>query len=270
MIYTDEIAEFVRLLGFVGILAEGWDPLMNGKSSNYLYYAKKTTLEPKIQKIAEKNCISKRKLPKIRVLLKNYKLSDDVAFRFSDRTWNEYPLTAEKFVEWILKSPGNTINLFVDYETFGEHQWESTGIFKFLEDLPLQFKKLNIGFKTPIETINSYRPAFEFSSEKPLSWADESRDLSAWMGNKLQKTAMKNLYELEYKIYNLKKPDKKSVLLEFWRRLQTSDHFYYMSTKYWNDGDVHKYFSPYDSPYDAYINFMNVLNELVEKIEKEA
>jgi alpha-amylase len=271
LIYNDEIANFIRLMGFKGIVAEGWDKYMDWKSPNYVYNANKVENHPEDVKIAEKEKITDRRMPKIKLLTKNYKLSDDIAFRFSNKDWAGYPLTAEKFGDWVEESPGNTINLFIDYETFGEHQWEDTGIFKFLEQLPAEMAKRDIGFMTPSETIKVYRTNGEISVPELTSWADESRDLSAWTGNAIQDASLGAIYELEGKILELTKGknnrEDKDLLLEWWRRMLTSDHFYYMCTKYWSDGDVHKYFSPYDSPYDAYINYMNCFNELILKLE---
>lgn len=271
LIYNDEIANFIRLLGFKGIVAEGWDKYMEWRSPNYVYNAAKFENHPEDTKIADKEKITARRMPKIKLLTKNYKLSDDIAFRFSNKGWAGYPLTVEKFADWVEESPGNTINLFIDYETFGEHQWEDTGIFKFLEKLPAEMEKRGITFLTPSETIKLYPTHGDISVPHLTSWADESRDLSAWTGNAIQDASLNAIYELEGKIIELTKGknfrEEKDLLLESWRRMLTSDHFYYMCTKYWSDGDVHKYFSPYDSPYDAYINYMNAFNELIIRID---
>jgi alpha-amylase len=197
----------------------------------------------------------------MKVLLKNYKLSDDIAFRFSNRHWNQWPLTAEKFASWVNAVNGNgyVVNLFMDYETFGEHQWEQTGIFHFLERLPQEiFAYPNIDFKTPGEAADAYDASGVFDVPWIISWADIERDLSAWLGNPMQNNAVAELYNLEPAI--LAAGDEN--IINDWRKLQTSDHFYYMCTKYFADGDIHKYFNPYDSPYDSYINFMNVLDNL--------
>jgi len=201
---------------------------------------------------------------KIKLLLKNYKLSDDIAFRFSNRDWVEWPLTAEKFAAWISAIQGQTINLFMDYETIGEHQWKETGIFDFLKCLPFELLKYShIEFKTPSEVADMNAVA-TLDIPNTISWADMERDLSAWTGNKMQQSALQELYKLESAIK--KSSDKK--LLEDWRKLQTSDHFYYMCVKYFSDGDVHKYFNPYDTPYESYIAFMNILNDLAIRIKK--
>ncbi|NQY67938.1 MAG: alpha-amylase, partial [Flavobacteriales bacterium] len=204
---------------------------------------------------------------RIKCLLKNYRLSDDIAFRFSDKGWAEYPLTADKFARWTHEVAGNgeVINLFMDYETFGEHQWESTGIFKFLHHLPEEIlRHPDFSFKTPSEVLSSYDSKGEYNAHELTSWADTERDLSAWRSNSMQHNALNILYDLEYTILLLN--DKK--ILDQWSKLQTSDHFYYMCTKYWADGDVHKYFSPYESPYEAYIYFMNVISNLENEVNK--
>ena len=199
----------------------------------------------------------------MRLLLKNYKLSDDIAFRFSSQDWSEWPLTTEKFGAWIAEAEGDTVNLFMDYETFGEHQWEHTGIFKFLEQLPDELKKNpGLDFKTPSEVIQSYDARDEIDVPHILTWADTDRDLTAWVGNPMQTAAIETLYALEDDVMR----GNDGRILEDWRKLQTSDHFYYMCTKYFADGDVHAYFSPYESPYEAYIAYMNALSDLRVRI----
>jgi alpha-amylase len=265
LIYNNELANFIQAMNFKGILAEGADHILDWRSPNYLYQIKQCALPAKLQKIARKFQINQTKTTsKLKLLLKNYKLSDDIAFRFSNRSWTEHPLTSEKFAAWIANTPGETFNLFMDYETFGEHQWADTGIFDFMYHLPEQLKNRNIGFKTPSETIKTLKPVGEIDIHCPVSWADLERDVSAWIGNEIQEAALREIYELE-KIMRTKKGNFSKKIAEeqidTWRKLQTSDQFYYMCTKHWADGDVHKYFSPYDSPYDAYITFMNVLSD---------
>lgn len=271
LIYNNELANFVRKLGFEAILAEGWDSYLKYKSPNFVYEAPKFNLHPEDEKIIKRFKIKDRSNRRIPLLLKNYKLSDDIAFRFSDRNWNEHPLTVEKFANWVEQAPGETINLFMDYETFGEHQWEDSGIFKFLEKLPAELLKRGIGFRTPSETINTFDIKDSIDIHNLVSWADLERDLSAWLGNKMQQHAANQIYKYEGLVKsvanNLTNKLKKRKLLSTWRKLQTSDHFYYMSTKYWNDGDIHKYFSPYESPYDAYINYMNIVNDFSDKLQ---
>jgi alpha-amylase len=197
----------------------------------------------------------------LKLLLKNYSLSDDIAFRFSDRNWSEWPLTADKFARWVSNINGNgyVVNLFMDYETLGEHQWEDTGIFEFLRHLPEYIlKHPDNDFKTPSEVVKNYESVDTVDVPHLISWADTERDLSAWLGNAMQSNAVHELYRLEKHIKNTNDPK----LIADWRKLQISDHFYYMCTKYFADGDVHKYFNPYSSPYDSYINFMNVLDNL--------
>ena len=243
--YRNDLGEWADKAGYKGILAEGWDPVLGWRSPNYVY-------KPKGAQSAK-------------LLLKNYRLSDDVAFRFSSRSWSEYPLTAEKFATWIGEAEGDTVNLFMDYETFGEHQWEDSGIFKFLESLPAELaKNPGVDFKTPSEVITSYDARDEVDMPNTVTWADTDRDLTAWTGNPMQRSALDALYALEQKI--LLSNDLK--LLDDWRKLQTSDHFYYMCTKWFNDGDVHAYFSPYESPYDAHIAYMNALHDLKLRLEK--
>ncbi len=274
LIYNDDIASIIKEMGFKAILTEGWDPVMEWKSSNYCYEANTKKLDKNEQELIEKykikNKLKKRK--KLKLLLKNYKLSDDIAFRFSDKGWKEYPLTTEKYISWIKETQGELINLFMDYETFGEHQWADTGIFEFLEDLPGQLLAQGIGFKT-ISEAAKLKAKDKIAIKNLISWADMERDLSAWNGNKMQKESLRILYDVEDKIKNdlaqIKSNTLKDKLKDEWRKLQTSDHFYYMSTKYWSDGDVHKYFSPYNSPYEAFINFMNILEDFQQKLDYE-
>lgn len=241
LIYSNDIAKMVEEMGYKGILAEGADHILEWRSPTFIY--KPTGTE------------------NIKLLLKHYRLSDDIAFRFSQRSWPEWPLTAQKFADWVSSHNGNadTINLFMDYETFGEHQWEDTGIFEFLKYLPVEIlKNKDNNFATPSEIIDRYEARGELDVPHNVSWADTERDLSAWMSNDLQKQALETLYALGKEIIHIDDAE----LIEDWRRLQTSDHFYYMCTKWWNDGDVHKYFSPYESPYEAFIAYMNVMQDL--------
>ncbi len=239
--YRNDLAGWCEDNGYLGIMAEGWDKYLGWRSPNFLYH-------PPGRK-------------KIKVLLKNYKLSDDVAFRFGNKAWESWPLSAETYADWIHSHHGNgqTINLFMDYETFGEHQWEDTGIFNFLRALPgILTNHPDTTFKTPSETVLSYDSVGEIDVPDVLTWADTDRDLTAWTGNEIQRDAIGTIYGMEEKVLQTKNKN----LLETWRKLQTSDHFYYMCTKWSNDGDVHAYFSPYQSPYDAYIAFMNALSDL--------
>lgn len=240
LIYNNDLAALIESMGsFDAIMAEGADHILGLRSPNFLY--------------RPKGC------NKLKLLLKNYSLSDDIAFRFSNRDWSQWPLTADKFAGWINNINADVINLFMDYETFGEHQWEDTGIFDFMRHLPEQlFKNPNNDFKTPSEVVQSFQPVDTIDVPHLISWADIERDLSAWLGNPMQSNAIHELYRLEK---DIKKNSNEKIITD-WRKLQVSDHFYYMCTKYFADGDVHKYFNPYDSPYDSYINFMNVLGNL--------
>jgi alpha-amylase len=246
LIYNNEIANFISGLGYKGIMCEGLEHILGYRSPNFLYHPP-----------GNEN---------IKSLLKNYKLSDDIAFRFSNKEWAEWPLTAPKFARWVHQAAGNgeTINLFMDYETFGEHQWPETGIFDFLAHVPGEiFNHPDFDFKTPSEVIQAYPTRGEYDVHYLSSWADIERDLSAWLGNSLQHDAMERIYGMEKAV----KETGDVRLIDTWAKLLTSDHFYYMSTKYWNDGDVHKYFSHYNTPYDAYINFMNILTDLEHVVE---
>src|SRR3989344_9178235 len=247
LIYNNELANYVEKMGYKGIIAEGADHILGWRSPNFVY-----------KPVNSKN---------MSLLLKNYKLSDDIAFRFSEQSWKEFPLTAPKFANWVnaINGNGNVLNLFMDYETFGEHQWEDKGIFEFLRWLPHEIlKHPDNDFVTPSEAIKRYKPVGEADFHNFVSWADVERDLSAWLGNKMQQEAIKETYMLETPVKLSGNPE----LVDEWRRLQTSDHFYYMCTKWFNDGDVHKYFNPYDSPYEAFITYMNILSDFRIKANK--
>ncbi|MDP4183562.1 MAG: glycoside hydrolase family 57 protein [Bacteroidota bacterium] len=240
LIYSDEIGEQVAAMGFKAMLTEGARHILGWKSPNYIYCGAAA--------------------PQLKLLLRNYKLSDDVAFRFSNKGWNEYPLTADKFANWIAKinQHEEIVNLFMDYETLGEHQWKESGIFDFMTKLPAAIiAKKGISFRTPSEAANKHNPISVVSVPHPISWADEERDLSAWLGNEMQKEAFDKLYSLKDQVALCKDPD----ILKDWNYLQISDHFYYMCTKFFSDGEVHKYFNPYENPYEAFINYMNVLSD---------
>lgn len=238
--YNNDLAYWADKAGYKGILAEGWDPVLGWRSPNYVYRPSYTD--------------------NIRLLTKNYHLSDDIAFRFGDQGWAEWPLTADKFTHW-LNSTGDAtnFNLFMDYETFGEHQWSESGIFDFLTHLPDQWlKQSGNTFMTLSQVIDHFEPADYIDSPSTITWADTERDLSAWLGNNMQTAAISGLYSLQDKIMQTNDP----VIIQDWRKLQTSDHFYYMCTKWFNDGDIHAYFSPYETPYEAYISFMNSWHDL--------
>lgn len=238
--YNNDVAYWADKAGYKAILAEGWDPILNWRSPNYVYRPAYTE--------------------NIRLLMKNYRLSDDIAFRFGDRSSPVWPLTADKFVGWLADNQKATnFDLFMDYETFGEHQWHETGIFEFLAHLPKEWlKNKHHTFMTVSEAADSFEPVDEIDVPQTITWADTERDLSAWLGNSMQTGSIQALYDLESRIMDT--GDLK--LIEDWRNLTTSDHFYYMCTKYFNDGDIHAYFSPYQTPYEAYINFMNAYHDL--------
>ncbi|HNY43346.1 MAG: glycoside hydrolase family 57 protein [Bacteroidota bacterium] len=247
LIYSDQIGEYISNMGFKGMITEGAKHILGWKSPNYLYC----------------NAIN----PKLKLLLKNFKLSDDIAFRFSNHAWEEFPLTTEKFVSWLnaIDPKEEMVNLFMDYETFGEHQWEETGIFEFLKALPdAVFRYSNYTFSTPSEIVENAEPVAKIHVPYPISWADEERDLTAWLGNELQDEAFNNLYSLYDKVKEINDPE----IWKDWLYLQTSDHFYYMCTKWFSDGDVHKYFNPYESPYEAFVNYMNILSDFIIRLKK--
>lgn len=240
LIYRNDIARMVEDMGYEAILTEGADHILGWRSPNYMYQPSSCT--------------------KLKLLLKNYRLSDDIAFRFSNRGWDQWPLTAEKFADWAhaVNGAGELINLFMDYETFGEHQWAETGIFGFMEALPEAiFTDPNFDFVTPSQAAERCSPIARIDVPNAISWADVERDLTAWIGNDMERDAIESVYSLKEKVL----AGGSGGIARTWRRLQTSDHFYYMCTKWFSDGDVHKYFNPYGTPYDAYINYMNVLSD---------
>lgn len=245
--YNNDLAFWADKAGYKGILAEGWDKVLDWRSPNYVYRPTYTS--------------------HIGLLMKNYKLSDDIAFRFGDQNWEGWPLTADKFTHWLNQDAEATnFNLFMDYETFGEHQWHESGIFKFLEHLPEQWlKTAGNTFMTVSEAIDANEPRGEIDVPQTVTWADTERDLSAWLGNAMQQEAVHALYDLQERIIGTHD----LVLIEDWRRLQTSDHFYYMCTKYFNDGDIHAYFSPYATPYEAFINFMNAYHDISYRLTQK-
>ena len=246
LIYNNHIASIVYELGYRGMLAEGAEKVLAWRSPNYVYQAVGCPLK---------------------ILLRNYPLSDDIAFRFSNPHWEEYPLTADKFSVWAhaQAAAGDVINLFMDYETFGEHQWEHTGIFNFLRALPeAVLKHPDFSFCTPCEVIETLAPVSTLDVHDALSWADMERDLTAWRGNPLQEDALHSIYALEQAVENCGD----SQIKRDFCRLLTSDHFYYMCTKWHADGDVHKYFNPYQDPYRAYTNFQNVVKDLKIRLNK--
>jgi alpha-amylase len=245
--YNNDVAYWADKAGYKGVLAEGWDKVLDWRSPNFVYRPSYTE--------------------NIRLLMKNYRLSDDIAFRFGDHAWSGWPLTADKFSRWLNDSYDATnFNLFMDYETFGEHQWDESGIFGFLEHLPKEWLKTpDNTFMTVSEVIDAFEPVDYVDTPHTVTWADTERDLSAWLGNSMQSSSINALYALEESILGTGD----LTLIEDWRRMQASDHFYYMCTKYFNDRDIHAYFSPYANPYDAFIAFMNAYHDLCFRLDEK-
>ena len=228
MIYNELIAEVVRDLGFNAVFTEGVDRILNGRSPNHVYSA---------------SC-------GIKVLTRNYRLSDDIAFRFSNKSWDQYPLFADKYVDWLLRSPGDLIVIAMDYETFGEHHSADTGIFDFLAHLFKLMAKEGIQTLSVSEAISLFDPvdSFKVPVDETISWADVEKDLSAWLGSEEQRT----IFNRHKSLLKLLKDLGDDELIRIWRYLSTSDHLYYMSSKGGASGEVHRYFSPYGPPTNAY------------------
>jgi len=242
LIYDNRIAATIEKLGYKAIVTEGTEKILDWRSPTFVY-------KPA------------RGGSNLKVLLKQYRLSDDVAFRFSNQGWPEWPLTAPKFADWLAKTEGHSINLFMDYETFGEHNWPETGIFQFLEHLPKEALARGLDFATPSEVATRHEPVGTLEVPFAISWADTERDVSAWLHNEMQHQCFNELQALAPVVRESKNDDLKHA----WRLLQTSDHLYYCCTKWMADGDIHTYFSPYDSPYQAFINYMNAIQDLKGK-----
>lgn len=247
LIYCDELAPQILAMGYKGVLTEGAKHILGWKSPNYVYSAATA--------------------PKLKLLLKNDKLSDDISFRFSNPQWDAYPLTADKYIDWIADTPmeEQIVNLFMNLETFGELQPRESGIFQFLEALPRFAAEKGIEFWTPSTAIAKLKPVAELSILHPISWADEARDTSAWLGNKLQNEAFNKLYSVSERVRLC--DDRR--LKQDWYYLQASDHFFYMSTKHMADGAVHSHFSPYETPFQAFTNYMNVLSDFIVRVEEQ-
>ena len=247
LIYSDEIAPQVAAMGYKAVITEGAKHILGWKSPNYVYSAVSA--------------------PKLKLLLKNSKLSDDIAFRFSNIEWDAYPLTADKYIDWIASTPEEeqVINLFLNLETFGEMQSRETGIFQFLEALPRFAAERGIVFLTPTEVATKLKSVAELSVPFPMSWADEARDTSAWLGNRLQNEAFEKLYSVAERVRLCE--DRR--LKQDWHYLQASDHFFYMATKHRADGAVHSHFSPYETPFQAFTNYMNVLSDFIVRVEEQ-
>jgi alpha-amylase len=247
LIYSDEVGQMVADMGYKTIITEGPKHILGWKSPNYIYQSALN--------------------PNLKMLLKNSKLSDDISFRFSNRTWGDWPLTAEKFIDWVRQIPDNEplVNLFMNYETFGNMQSKESGIFEFLRALPRFAEQKGIVFSTPSEIASKLKPVEALPVPYPISWADEERDVSAWLGNSLQQEAFKKLYSIGERV----RMSKDRRLLQDWLYLQTSDHFFYMSTKHSSDGLLHQHFSPYESPFDAFTNYMNVLSDFIKRVNAQ-
>lgn len=247
LIYSDDIATMVAGMGFKGAITDGAKHILGWKSPNYLYRAASAH--------------------KLKLLLKNSKLSDDISFRFSSTGWDSYPLTADKYIDWIAQLPQEEqlVNLFMNYETLGELQPQSSGIFEFIKALPRFAAEHDIEFWTPSEVIARLKAVGELSVPTPISWADEARDTSAWLGNMLQQEAARKLYSIGERVRLCQ--DRR--IKQDWNYLQSSDHFFYMSTKHSSDGNVHSHYSPYSSPYTAFTNYMNVLSDFMTRVEAQ-
>ena len=245
LVYSDAIGAAVADMGYNVMLTEGAKHILGWKSPNFVYV----------------NAIN----PRLKLLLRNFNLSDDIAFRFSDKGWSGWPLTADKFADWAVSAleKDDVLNLFMDYETFGEHQRSASGIFDFLNAVPAAILSRSLDFCTPSEAAQKNQPVAPLHVPFPISWADEERDTSAWLGNELQEEAFNKLYSLESDVYKTKDEN----LISVYRKLQESDHFYYMCTKFFSDGSVHSYFNPYDTPYEAFINYMNVLADFELRVK---
>jgi len=243
LIYDNRIAKVVEGLGYEAIMTEGTEKILGWRSPNFLYKPSGGS--------------------RLKVMLKNYRLSDDVAFRFGNGSWNEYPLTADKYATWLSQAEGQVVNLFMDYETFGEHNWRESGIFEFLRHLPGEvLKHPHMDFATPSEIVSRHEPVGDIEVPHAISWADSERDVSAWLHNEMQHQCFNDLRDLAPSVKALKDPE----ITHAWRLLQTSDHLYYCCTKWMSDGDIHTYFSPYDSPYQAFINYSNAIQDLKRKV----
>ena len=248
LIYSNAIGEEVYNLGFKTMLTEGARHIMGWQSPNFVY-----------------SCETQ---PKLRLLLRNYGLSDDIAFRFSNQGWDMWPLTAEKYLAWVKDSAkdDDIVNLFMDYETFGEHQSAASGIFDFMKALPeTVLADGTFSFVTPTEATKKFKPVADLDVPDAISWADEERDVTAWLGNELQQEAFNKVYAMTEKLSIVGDPE----LWEDFGHLQESDHFYYMCTKFFSDGEVHKYFNPYDTPYEAFINYMNVISDFQIRLDEK-
>lgn len=241
--YNNDIACFMHKMGYRVILTEGVDWVLGWRSPNYVYKAW--------------GC-------DICVLTRNYRLSDDIGFRFSDRKWDQYPLTADKYAAWLSATPGDLIFIAIDYETFGEHHWPETGIHEFLKWLPVEVLKYgHLEFSTPREVVEKHTPRdiYDVPPWSTISWADE-RDLSAWLGNHMQSHVFQMLVDLRPYVKALNEPE----LTRLWKLLTISDHLYYIATKFGSIEEVHTYFSPYKNPILAYGLLVEAIGILAKTI----
>jgi len=247
LIYCDEMAPQILDMGYKGVITEGAKHILGWKSPNYVYAAASA--------------------PDLKILLKNDHFSDDITDRFSNTAWDEYPLTADKYINWIASTPAEEqiINLFMNLEVLGDFQPRETGIFQFMEALPRFAAEKGMQFWTPTEAVSKLKAVDVLSVVHPISWADEARDTSAWLGNQLQNEAFQKLYSVSERVRLCE--DRR--LKQDWYYLQSADHFFYMSTKNMHDGSVHSQFSPYDTPFDAFTNYMNVLADFIVRVEEQ-
>ena len=244
MLYSDSIGAMAASMGYQTMLGEGARHLLGWKSPNYVY------ANPLNQKL--------------RVLLRNYRLSDDIAFRFSDTRWSEWPLTAEKYLGWIQGDRGDTVNLCLDYDVFGSWQRADSGIFDSVRAFVDQAIGSGFTFVTPAESARAHQPIGILHAPHATSWADEERDTSAWLGNELQQEAFNKLYAQYEAVRQLDSPDLNHV----WNFLQTADHFYWMGTKWFTEASRQNSNNSYGSSYDAFINYMNVLSDFINEIAR--
>jgi alpha-amylase len=247
LIYNNDLAHFVSHMGYDGIFAEGAEAILGHRSPNQAYRPPHAS--------------------HLKLLLRNYGLSEDISLRFCDRSWEQWPLTADKFAKWVnqINGSGELCNLFINYDVFGDRHPPESGIFEFLRHLPAALLQNGANqFVTPSHVCDAVQSVGEIDVPHMISWADEERDLSPWLGNAMQSNALHELYKIE----GAMKEKGDEQLISDWRRLTASDHFYYMCTKYWAEGNAHRHFSPYESPYDSYINFMNVLDNVQTRLRE--
>lgn len=247
LVYSDDIAPQIYEMGYKGVMTEGAKHILGWKSPNYVYSAA--------------SC------PKLKVLLRNSKLSEDISARFSDTNWAAFPLTADKYIDWVAATPAEeqVINLWMNLETFGGLQPASTGIFQFLEALPRFAAEKGVEFWTPSDVISKLKPVDSLVVMHPISGIDEARDVTAWLGNRLQNEAFEKLYSVAERV---RLCDDRRLKMDYWY-LQSADNLYYMSTKHFADGAAHSMFSPYETPFQAFTNYMNVLADFLVRVEEQ-